>query len=134
MKTLSVLVLALALSGCIRHAPDARPVTYDADEVTLRAEQRRADMVLLRLRNGSANPIGYNLCASAIERQDDVWNAMPSDLVCTMELRTLAPGATATFERELPSISPGRYRFVTSVEAPLGTRSIGVTSNSIEIR
>lgn len=135
MKVLAALVLVFAVSGCIRHAPDARPVTFDSDEVTLSAEQRRTDMVLLRLRNGSGNAVGYNLCATAIERNDGVWSPLPSDLVCTMELRTLAPGATATFERELSTaVTPGRYRFVTSVEAPLGSRSIGVISNSVDIQ
>lgn len=90
--------------------------------------------MLLRLTNGSDSPIGYNLCASSLERQDETWTQMPSDIMCTMELRTLSSGATATFEREIrEAITPGTYRFRTAVESPLGVRSIGVVSNTISL-
>ena len=92
-------------------------------------------MVLLRLTNGSDMPIGYNLCTTVIEREEETWMALPSDVACTMELRTLAPGASATFERELTaSVYPGEYRFRAAVESPLGTRQIGVVSNAVSIR
>lgn len=135
MRTILAFTLVLLAASCIRHDPGMQPVYTDAKQVSLSAEQRSANVVLLRLTNGSDTPIGYNLCASSMERQDTTWTQMPSDIMCTMELRTLSSGATATFERRITDpISPGTYRFRTAVESPLGTRSIGVVSNSINLQ
>jgi len=39
-----------------------------------------------------------------------------------MELRTLPPGQDATYEKRLPAgVGSGTYRYVTSVETPLGS-------------
>ena len=51
--------------------------------------------------------------------------------ICTMELRTLNPGADATLEKQLPASLPsGEYRYVTNVESPLGSAQTGVASNA----
>lgn len=135
MRSITALTLLIVATACIRHDPGVRPVYTDAKQVTLSAEQKSANVVHLRLTNGSDSPIGYNLCASALERQDDTWTQMPSDIMCTMELRTLSSGATATYEREIrEAITPGTYRFRTSVESPLGTGMIGVVSNPISLQ
>jgi hypothetical protein len=76
--------------------------------------------VALTLTNGSAEAIGYNLCTSTLERREGGdWRPVPSDRVCTMELRTLEPGRQDTFQLELPAgITAGEYRFRTGVELP----------------
>lgn len=87
----------------------------------------------LTLRNGSRGQIGYNLCTSAIETS--AGRTVPSDRVCTMELRTLEPGRSANYSYELPRrIAAGSYRFVTNV-GPVdgGVRSV-VRSNNFEVR
>lgn len=76
------------------------------------------DSVTLTLANELAEPIGYNLCTNTLERQDsDSWQPVPSDRICTMELRLLEPGQRATYTQQLePGLPPGVYRFTTRVE------------------
>lgn len=82
------------------------------------------DSVTLTLNNSSAGDIGYNLCASGLERESfGGWEALESDRVCTMELRTLPAGQQTTYTTALPDgLTPGVYRFHTTVEL-LDTRS-----------
>lgn len=76
------------------------------------------DSITLTLENGLAEPIGYNLCTNALERQDGgTWQTVPSDRMCTMELRLLEPGASATYRQQIePGLTAGVYRFMTSFE------------------
>ncbi len=135
MRSILAFTLVILATACIRYDPGVQPVFTDAKRVSLTATQRSANVVLLRLTNGSDSAIGYNLCASSLERQDETWTQMPSDIMCTMELRTLSSGATASFEREIrEAITPGTYRFRTAVESPLGVRSVGVVSNAISLQ
>ena len=69
--------------------------------------------VRLILENVSGEPLGYNLCAHALERSEGgEWNALTIPRVCTMELRLLDPGAEADYDATLPeSLTPGEYRF-----------------------
>jgi len=88
--------------------------------------------VTLTLRNGSGEQIGYNLCTSALETS--AGQPVPSSRVCTMELRTLEPGKTATYPYELPvNMTAGNYRFVTQVEWMGSGRRSAVRSNSIAV-
>lgn len=81
-------------------------------------EAPTAPSVALVLTNGSAGAIGYNLCTSGLERRaGEDWQPVPSDRVCTLELRTLPPGERARYTVELPpGLAPGEYRFHTDVE------------------
>ncbi len=76
------------------------------------------DSVTLVLENASETEVGYNLCPSTLVRQSsDEWIAVPSDRICTMELRMLQPGQSDRFTLTLPEdIAPGTYRFETMVE------------------
>lgn len=76
------------------------------------------DRVELVLGNGTSGTVGYNLCTSALERRaGGGWEAVPSERVCTMELRTLDPGGEDRYSLELPAgLDPGEYRFTTAVE------------------
>lgn len=70
------------------------------------------------LENGSDEAVGHNLCIHRVEeRAGEEWrDSVTEDRVCTMELYTLEPGASATYDTELPSnLAPGEYR----VRAPL---------------
>jgi hypothetical protein len=83
------------------------------------------DTVVLTVRNDSPAAVGYNLCTSGLERQaGGAWEAVPSDRVCTMELRTLATGQEASYRLALPAaVAPGEYRWHTAVETmDAGTR------------
>ncbi len=93
----------------------------------------RAATVTLALANGTSEPLGYNLCTSAL--LGSAGSPVRTDRVCTMELRTLEPGNTATYPYELPaSVGPGSYRFSTSVERMRSGTRTAVTSNEITVR
>ena len=121
--------LLMVLAGC---APmHSSPQTdAPAGSVRLTAARLASGAVLLTLHNGSADAVGYNLCPAALQRRDNSgWSPIESDEVCTMQLITLEPGAEATFEKRLPAGLPsGEYRYVASVESPLGTAQEPVIS------
>lgn len=77
------------------------------------------DSIVLTLHNGTDGQLGYNLCASSLSRRTaDGWTAVPTDVVCTMELRLLEDGQQATYRTTLPrGLSPGEYRYNTAIEA-----------------
>lgn len=104
-----VSVLLVLLAAC---APAA---------VKLDATVSQGRILELALHNGSAKPIGYNLCASGLQRRsEDEWQAVPSTRVCTMELRALAPGQVARFSAPMEAPRPGEYRAVTRVDGGPG--------------
>lgn len=128
---LSFLALSLALA-CV---PTVPPPSEAVDgEVLLRAD-KSGNRVELELDNGTEDRIGYNLCTSALERRTgSSWVNVPTDTMCTMELRTLSPGQKDRFTHQLPAgLSAGEYRFVTGVEAPLGAPQTSVVSNSFRV-
>jgi len=92
-------VLAIACAACASPA------------VTLTAAVSQERSLELVLRNGSAQAIGYNLCASSLERRSgDGWQPVASQRMCTMELRSLAPGGEAHYAVPLGDLPPGDYR------------------------
>ena len=119
--TLSILLL----TGCTMSA--AAP-----DDITLTAAKTES-RVLLTLRNESGGPIGYNLCTSALQREiAGKWEPEETGDICTMEIRTLPNGDSATFEKTLPDgLTPDEYRYATSVESN-GNRVV-VASNSFTV-
>lgn len=115
MRSVPLCVIALALA-C---APS--PDSGVAGDVRLSVEPEApsaGDSITLELSNASDEAVGYNLCTSSLERlSGGEWRAVPSDRVCTMELRTLPPGERARYALILPpDLSPGEYRYVTRVE------------------
>ena len=93
---------AVLVLGCAACASPGVTLT------TTVSQERSLD---LSLRNGSAQAIGYNLCASSLERRSgDRWQPVASQRVCTMELRSLAPGGEARYRVPLENVPPGEYR------------------------
>jgi hypothetical protein len=86
----------------------------------------------LTLTNGTATPLGYNLCHSILQRRDGgSWTDVRTDEVCTMELRTLQPGASATIDKRWPSnAGAGEYRYRTRVELPHGGSGTEVVTST----
>lgn len=108
------------------------------DEVTLRVEPttvQRGDSVVLTLHNGDVRQLGYNLCASAMERSTaGEWEAVPSERMCTMELRSLEPGGDATYTIAIPrDLAAGEYRFTTGVNWMQDNAHTAVASNTIRV-
>jgi hypothetical protein len=123
--------VTILLSACSPSMQTGDPAT----DVRLTVEPTPAaagDSVVLTLHNGTAGQIGYNLCTSSLERQTaGGWEAIPSDVVCTMELRILEAGQEATWRTALPAgLSPGEYRYTTGIEAmPTGGRHVIASSS-----
>lgn len=94
------------------------------------------DSVTLVLENGSDAEIGYNLCPSSLTRQaGSDWTVVPSDRMCTMELRMLQPGGTDRFTLQLPDdLKPGTYRFQTIVERTTGGGLETLVTEAFEIQ
>lgn len=107
-----VVTALLALTGCTQALQNgAGPVSLMVEPQALAP----GDSLTLILRNDSQTEIGYNLCSSGLEQNaDGGWRTVPSDRVCTMELRMLAPGEVARYPLELElGLTPGEYRYVT---------------------
>lgn len=115
-------------------APD-QPAPIPTGSVSLTASPARAtagSAMTLTLRNSSSQTIGYNLCTSGLLTSSGT--AVPSDRVCTMELRTLEPAASATYSWALPAdLAAGRYRFTTGIEWMGSNRRGSVQSNPFEV-
>jgi len=96
---LRLLLLALGGAACASQG------------VTLSATVSQERSLELRLRNGSPQAIGYNLCTSNLERRSGAaWQPVASKRMCTMELRSLPPGAAARYQVSLENVLPGEYR------------------------
>ena len=131
-------MMALMLAGMM--ACSTVPDTSQSDAatvggVTLTAEETGAE-VRLKLTNQSGQPVGYNLCSSRLMRRSgDSWTNVPTGVMCTMEIRTLATGASDTFTHTMPSAATaGEYRYETRVEMPMGGSGTQVASNSFEMK
>lgn len=95
-------LLAIVVAACAACA---------SQRVELTATVSQERLLELALRNGSAQAIGYNLCASSLERRSgDRWQPVASQRLCTMELRSLAPGGEARYRVSLENVPPGEYR------------------------
>lgn len=132
---ISVTLVSLLAAGCVR-PPDVDSTTTPASvpAVSLAAE-RSGDAVRLTLTNRSNAPVGYNLCSSALLRRDaGGWTVVPTDLVCTMEIRSLRPGASDSFPYPVPSgLTPGEYAWRARVEVPAGGERRDVVSNPVSL-
>jgi hypothetical protein len=116
MHRAALCMIPLLLAACTAPETAAR-----RDGVRLEVEPpapTAGGAVTLVLHNDVADGVGYNLCTSRLEREGAVgWDPVPEDRVCTLELRLLAPGAEDRFEVRLPpDLSPGTYRYSTSIE------------------
>ena len=124
---LPVLLTILMIAGC----NPASTTAPSSAGPRLAVTSVSPSVVRLTLQNQSAGATGYNLCASALQRlAGAAWVDIPTGDVCTMELRTLAAGESATFDKTLPAgLVRGEYRFITNVEIPLGARQTSVASD-----
>jgi hypothetical protein len=106
-------ILSILLISCLGCTMSA----VAPDDVSLTAV-RTDRTVRLTLRNQSGSAVGYNLCTSGLQRRTaDKWSVTETGDICTMEIRTLRSGASATFDKTLPDdVGSGQYRYATNVE------------------
>ena len=114
--------------------PQRQPEPSEEVTLSVSPEQTTEDStVTLTLRNGSEEQLGYNLCTSSL--QTAAGCEVPTGRVCTMELRTLEPGRTATYRYELPvNVAQGSYRFAAQVTWMKSNRTSRVRSNPFEVQ
>ena len=127
MRTLVLLPLAALLAlGCSSSTTDSAPgrqlsplpgailITFEAE----RSTYRQGDTATILLRNGTSQSLGYNLCHSSREiRTGGSWKRVALNRPCTLELRTLAPGAETHYREPITAEwQPGEYRLATTVE------------------
>ncbi|HSJ31934.1 MAG TPA: hypothetical protein VK933_10910 [Longimicrobiales bacterium] len=133
MRTLlsSALVLLLACSSSMQSGPDVAGISLTVAPAPATA----GDSVTLTLDNGTDGQVGYNLCASSLERQSaSGWEVVPSDVACTMELRTLEAGSEVEYRTLLPAgLAEGQYRYRTNVEITSTSAYRSVTSNAFRV-
>lgn len=129
MKTLAV-ALILCLAACVP-LQSAGP----APGVRLTAARVSPGVVGLTLENGSTGAVGYNLCTSALQRRSGTtWTPVATDDVCIMQLSSLQPGKSATFDKRLPAgLDAGEYRYIASVEAPMGSAQVQVATDPFRV-
>lgn len=139
MRELLAVICIMLVPGCAPAATNGAGGPGD-DRIDLsvdRGQYRAGDTMMITLRNGSPDRIGYNLCPVALERRVNAeWQESPQRLaeVCTLELRILDPGGSDTYQHTVPrGLTPGEYRVRTAVEAPLGDAQIGIASQPFQI-
>jgi hypothetical protein len=134
---IGVCVWGLSLGACAPQEPSGDPVgvaelRVSPDEV---AAGEEVDVTLV---NRSEDLLGYNLCPAVLDRREgDGWVEDPlrPAEVCTMELRTLAPGDSGHFRHTVPpALTAGEYRFRVGIEAPLGGGRVEVASGPFQVR
>lgn len=106
--------ILLLWSGCQGTQPSAG-IDFSVDDT----QYVPGEEVQLRLVNGIDQMLGYNLCFSDLERQqNDQWQIVPdSETVCTTVQYGLEPGDTATFTKMILNDVPrGTYRYHTRIE------------------
>jgi hypothetical protein len=147
------LASCLALAGCETAAPGSYggyPAnTYPPDHVISGTEgtMLRTDataypggaVVRMRLTNRTGRVAQYNLCRSRIEAvtSDGDWRVVAPALAdaCTMELRTLAPGASVAYQLKHEVLQRrGNYRIRTRLEDTAGRTYVDAVSNTFQIR
>ena len=129
---MSMIVLFCACTASRQPETPITGVELDVD----RDEVAAGDSVTIELDNDSPGPVGFNLCSSEMERRDaGEWRQVPSDRVCTRELRILAAGEEAHYRLQIPpGLAPGEYRFHTPVELQDTRVSGSVRSEAFRVR
>lgn len=93
--------------------------------------------IVISYTNETSAEVGYNLCWAWLERQQNgAWVRIENQPghVCTAELRTLEPGATATERFPLPeTLAAGQYRIRTHIESFVTGGRVVVTTNTFTI-
>jgi hypothetical protein len=142
-RTAVALAACLLAGGCETTTPYQDSSTQYPDGVPnmLRTNATSYDangVVRLRLDNHTGRTVRYNLCRSKLEQvaRTGEWSVVAESLaeVCTAELRTLLPGAAATYQFKLPYSRFAQYRVRTRLEDPVGRTYIEAVSNMFAIK
>jgi hypothetical protein len=130
-----LLSLPFLLLSCSAPLPATPGAGAAAVRLTVEPQEEASSGFLLTLENHSRRALGYNLCASVLERQTgEGWVTVPPAPVCTAELRALAPGNTdSLIHHRTEPLEPGVYRFTTTIERPLGDKPAALSTASFAV-
>ncbi|MCW9705544.1 immunoglobulin-like domain-containing protein [Fodinibius salsisoli] len=132
----SILLGILALAGCeVTDVPEGGPLN-----VSFKVEKSNYEIgssIKTILKNGSGLRITYNPCSSTlVHKNEESWQEMDSFLLCTYDLKSLAPGDSASYHIDLTdnmNLPEGVYKVRTNIEAQeektIATQSFKVTVN-----
>lgn len=125
------LAAALAACGTARQVTGTEVATLTVVPVVVPA----GDSVTIALATTAGDGVRYNLCTATLEhRANRDWVPVPSDRVCTLELRTLLPGDRARFTMHLPAmLEGGEYRYHARVEHITRSEMIDVRSEPFTV-
>ncbi len=133
MRTLVVLLLALALGGCELLSAGGEDIRFTTDQ----AAYQPGGLVELRLENRSNRTFSYNLCNSTLQQlTDGGWHPAPEPArACPAALFPLEPGQRATAMLPLlDSLATGTYRYETSLYRSEGNTVERAGSNAFSVR
>jgi hypothetical protein len=125
MRGILAALLATVVAAACQPPPPAHGPGHALGEPdgllsTDRTAYRTGATATLTLHNRYADPLGYNLCFSSLERRDgSEWRPSPvqDDRVCAAVLHVLRPSGAATSPAQIPpALPPGEYRFRTRLE------------------
>ena len=125
------LLLLLTIAACAIPTPGKGPLA-----ITLQAVPARDGSITLDLRNSSGKTVGYNLCASTLERnRGGAWEATGSERVCTLQIRNIAHGQSESYSYvPQPRLVPGEYRVTTLIDVAGRERGHKVASEPFTVR
>lgn len=130
-----LLLLAPFFVSCSAPLPATPAAAAEAVRLTVEPEEEDSTGYLLTLENHSRSSLGYNLCASVLERQTgEGWVTVSPLPGCTMEVRALTPGNTdSLIHHRARPLEPGLYRFTTTIERPLGDKPVALSTASFVV-
>jgi len=112
------------------------PAVLETDQTTYAPGAQ----VMLRLGNKSLQPLGYNLCFTALQRlEGQDWVVVPRPEtapreVCPAYQAMLNPGSSSSSFRPLDASLPeGEYRYRTNVELQWDEERMELVSNSFRV-
>lgn len=117
-----LMVGQLACAGTVKLSTDRR--VYSA-----------GDRVEITLDNQGLRKVGYNLCTATLERETgDGWEEVAGEAgECPSELEQLKVNRAESYKQRLgDQLTPGQYRFTTSVEIGDGSRELTTTAFTVE--
>ncbi|QRN95741.1 hypothetical protein JRI60_42955 [Archangium violaceum] len=122
--------VALGLMACGAPVVGNAVLKTDLDSYVAGSE------VVLRLRNESLQPLGYNLCYSTLQRHEGAaWETVPiiDNEFCLAIQNRLNPGEESTERRILrESLEEGEYRYLIDVEWDGERQEVTSTSFHVE--
>ena len=135
----STALLTGGLVGCATPQSDTGTARSELQAVNLSTAPSAEGNLVLRLENKAQRPLKVNLCQATLHIETDgQWQ--PSEatidwLSCnaTSEAMLVNPGAMREAAFNPVGLEPGRYRFTTPIEMPVGLDFKQVTSGAFDI-